>query len=385
VKRLIEILDRTLDWRWLPTVSQAVIRHAVAIQQIPAPTFSESRRAAYVAEQLKALNLATVETDDLHNVYGLWAGKDQQAPALMLSAHTDTVFPEETVLTTRTEGQHIYGPGLGDNSLGVGALIGIAHALRAGHILPEGNIWLVATVGEEGLGDLRGMKAAFTRLRPHVKSFINIEGLAFEHIYHGGIAVRRLHITAHAEGGHSWLNFGRPSAVHGVLQLGARITMLQPPAAPRTTFNIGIIEGGQSINTIASQAGLWLDLRSEDQASLAELERQVRLEVEALATTELKFSVVVVGDRPAGRIPAEHPLVQGALAALAQVGINGTLETGSTDANIPLAAGCPAVTIGLTRGGNAHRLDEYIDTEPLISGLRQLFLLTLAATSRENL
>jgi acetylornithine deacetylase/succinyl-diaminopimelate desuccinylase-like protein len=385
VKRLIEILDRTMDWHWLPTLSQEVIRHSLAIQQIPAPTFNETRRAAYVAEQLQALSLAKVETDELQNVYGLWIGRDQRAPAVLISAHTDTVFPKETILITRTEGQHIYGPGLGDNSIGVAALIGIAHALRAGYIAPDGNIWLVATVGEEGLGDLRGMKDAFTRLHPFVKSFINLEGLAFEHVYHGGIAVRRLRITAFAEGGHSWLNFGRPSAVHSILQLGARITMLQPLATPRTTFNIGIIEGGQSINTIASRASLWLDLRSEDQAVLAELERQVRSEVEALATTDLKFSVEVVGDRPAGRLSPEHPLVQGALAALAQVGVNGTLETGSTDANIPLAAGCAAVTIGLTRGGNAHRLDEYIDTEPLVSGLRQLFLLTLAATSRENL
>jgi acetylornithine deacetylase/succinyl-diaminopimelate desuccinylase-like protein len=385
VKRLIETLDPTIDWRWLTTLSQTVIRHAVAIQQIPAPTFNESRRATYVAQQLKALKLAKVETDNLHNVYGLWMGTDRRAPAIMISAHTDTVFPEDTVLTTRTEGQHIYGPGLGDNSVGVAALIGIAHALRAGHILPDGNIWLVATVGEEGLGDLQGMKAAFAQLQPLIKSVINLEGLAFEHVYHGGIAVRRLCITAHGEGGHSWLNFGRPSAIHGILQLGARITMLQPPATPRTTFNIGIIEGGQSINTIASRASLWLDLRSEDQSILASLERQVRSEVEALSTTDLKLSVEVVGDRPAGRIPPEHPLVQGALAALAQVGINGSLETGSTDANIPLSAGCPAVTIGVTRGGNAHRLDEYIDTEPLISGLRQLFLLSLAATSLENL
>ena len=385
MKRLVEKIDQTLDWRWLPSLSRWMMEQAIAIQQIPAPTFHEAQRSAYVADQFRSLDLALVETDPLHNVYGLWLGDDQKAPAAMITAHTDTVFSVETDLTTRTDGALIYGPGLGDNSIGVAALLGIAYALRHQYIQPDGNIWLVATVGEEGLGDLCGMKAAFARLKPYVQSVINLEGLAFEHVYHAGIAVRRLHITAHTEGGHSWLNFGRASAIHGIVQLGARITTLQPPAAPRTTYNIGLIEGGQSINTIASTASLWLDIRSEDQATLAEFERQIRAEVEALTTSELRFTIEVVGDRPAGRLSPEHPLVQGALAALSQLGVTGVLETGSTDANIPLAAGCPAVTVGLTRGGNAHRLDEYVNTEPLSAGLRQLILLALAATSREFL
>jgi acetylornithine deacetylase/succinyl-diaminopimelate desuccinylase-like protein len=385
VKRLVEKIDRTLDWRWLPALSRWVIEQAIAIQQIPAPTLAEAQRAAYVAEQFTSLNLAQVEINEIHNVYGLWVGKNQKAPSVMISAHTDTVFPAETDLATRTDGPLIYGPGLGDNSIGVAALLAVANALHNRYLQTDGNVWFVATVGEEGLGDLRGMKSAFARLRPYVQHVINLEGLAFEHVYYAGIAVRRLHITAHTEGGHSWLNFGRASAVHGIVQLGARIASLSMPTTPRTTYNIGLIEGGQSVNTIASQASLWLDLRSEDQESLMNIEQQVRDQVEALTTPELSYTVEVVGDRPAGHIPPDHSLVQAAMAALAQIGVNGMLETGSTDANIPLAAGCPAVTIGLTRGGNAHRLDEYIDTEPLPAGLRQLFLLILAATSREIL
>jgi acetylornithine deacetylase/succinyl-diaminopimelate desuccinylase-like protein len=374
-----------MDWRWLPSLSRQVIERAVAIQQIPAPTFHEFQRAAYIADQFKALHLLEVETDHLHNVYALWPGKNRTAPAILISAHIDTVFPIGTNLTIRSDGSLIYGPGLGDNSVGVAAMLGLAYALREHNIHTDSNIWLVATAGEEGLGDLCGMKEAFARLKPFIQYVINLEGLAFEHVYHAGIAVRRLHITAHSEGGHSWLNFGRASAIHGIVQLGARITALQPPTTPRTTYNIGVIEGGQSINTIASQASLWLDLRSEDQQALSQFEQQVRAEVEAISNSQLQFTIDLVGDRPAGRISSKHPLVQGALAALAQVGVTGTLETGSTDANIPLAAGCPAVTIGLTRGSNAHRLDEYIDTEPLNAGLRQLILLALAATSREIL
>jgi acetylornithine deacetylase/succinyl-diaminopimelate desuccinylase-like protein len=385
MKHLVEQINRAIDWHWLPELTQWVIEQAIAIQQIPAPTFAEARRAAYVAQQFTLLKLTQIETDEVQNIYGLRRGRKNGAPAIMVTAHTDTVFPAETDLKFRREGNIIYGPGLGDNSLGVAALLGLARLLHDQSIEHDGDIWFVATVGEEGLGDLCGMKAAFTRLQHRIQSVINLEGLAFEHVYHGGIAVRRLHITANAEGGHSWLNFGNSSAIHGIVQLGARITTLSPPTAPRTTYNIGIIEGGQTINTIAAQAGLWLDLRSEVQSALMQLEEQVLAEIKALTTTQLTFTKEIVGDRPAGWLSPEHPLVQGAMAALAQLGIQGTLETGSTDANIPLAAGCPAVTIGITRGGNAHRLDEYIDTQPVAAGLKQLILLTLAATRQENL
>jgi len=385
MKHLVESIDRQLDWHWLPALAEWVIQQALAIQRIPAPTFQEADRAAYLARQYRSLGLQQVELDTVHNVYGLWRGANAAAPAVMISAHIDTVFPPDTNLATRRDGHLIYGPGLGDNSLGVAAMLGLAYALHKGYIASDGNIWFAATVGEEGLGDLCGMKAAFARLKPHIQAVINLEGLAFEHVYHAGIAVRRLHITARAEGGHSWLDFGHASAIHGIVKLGALITSIEAPQSPRTTYNIGIIEGGQSINTIATSAGLWLDLRSEDQTALTHVEEQVRALVESVTTPDMHFDIEVVGDRPAGHIAVEHPLVQGALAALARLGVQGTLETGSTDGNIPLAAGCPAVTIGMTRGGNAHRTDEYINVEHVPAGLRQLILLALAAASSETL
>jgi acetylornithine deacetylase/succinyl-diaminopimelate desuccinylase-like protein len=303
----------------------------------------------------------------------------------MVSAHTDTVFAAETDLTYRHEGNMLHGPGMGDNCFGLGGLLGLIAALRHGNITPGCDIWFVAPSREEGLGDLGGMKAAYETLSDRVGSVINLEGLAFGHIYHAGIAVRRLRITARAEGGHSWLHFGRPSAVHAIINLGAHITALEPSKHPRTTYNIGMIEGGQGINVIASSAGLWLDMRSEERDALAEFEQQVRTLVDELRTPDLKFDIEVVGDRPAGHISPHHPLVKGALTALAQVGIQGVLETGSTDANVPLAEGCPAVTIGITRGGHAHRLDEFVELEYVEYGLRQLILLTLAATGTEIL
>ena len=382
---LIEKLNQSLDWSWLDEVKDYTVEQAIRLQQIPAPTFHEKTRAEAVMRQFEEFQLADVQMDEVFNVYGRLPGANADQPAVMVSAHTDTVFAAETDLTYRHEGNMLHGPGMGDNCFGLGGLLGLISALRHGNITPGCDIWFVAPSREEGLGDLGGMKAAYETLSDRVGSVINLEGLAFGHIYHAGIAVRRLRITARAEGGHSWLHFGRPSAVHAIINLGAHITALEPSKHPRTTYNIGMIEGGQGINVIASSAGLWLDMRSEERDALAEFEQQVRTLVDELRTPDLKFDIEVVGDRPAGHISPHHPLVKGALTALAQVGIQGVLETGSTDANVPLAEGCPAVTIGITRGGHAHRLDEFVELEYVEYGLRQLILLTLAATGTEIL
>lgn len=381
MKTQTEKLDQAIDWRGLSALSDWVIEQAITIQQIAAPTFAEGQRADHIATSFTKLGLTDISIDSLYNVYGRLASGATATRALMVCAHIDTVFPKETDLTVRQQDDLIYGPGLGDNSVGVAGMLGVIRALQQ-HITsaPACDLWFVATTREEGLGDLGGMKAAFERLRKDIRGVINLEGLAFGHIYHAGIAVRRLCITATAPGGHSWLHFGRESAVHGLMTLGARITALSTPQTPRTTFNIGIIDGGHSINSIATEARLWLDLRSEAPSALASLENTVRELVTATEAGALKFAIEVVGDRPAGSLPQDHPLVSEALAALKLVGVNGSLETGSTDANIPLAAGCPAVTLGVTRGGNAHRLDEYIETRPIAAGLRQILLLVLAGS-----
>ncbi len=379
--RLIEKLDQSIKWTWLADLAAWTVEQAIAIQQIPAPTFAERARAEHVAAAFRALDLQQVEIDDLHNVYGLLPGRRSGQPGVMVSAHTDTVFPAETDLSIQREGDQICGAGLGDNSIGVAGLLALVSGLKRAGVTPDCDLWIVAPVREEGLGDLGGMRAAFARLKPSVHSVINVEGLALGHVYHAGIAVRRLKITAQTAGGHSWLHFGRPSAIHSLIQLGARITTLPTPQTPRTTYNIGLIEGGQSINSIATSASMWLDLRSEERGALANLEQIVRREIAAAGSPEIEYSVEVVGDRPAGSIAPDHPLVKRALAVLWQIGLQGTLETGSTDGNVPLSEGCPAVTIGITYGGNAHRLDEYVEMSPVASGIRQLILLTLATAN----
>lgn len=379
--KTVEQLYAQLAWDSLPDFAEWVLAQALAIQQIPAPTFAEQQRAAYVQAQFRALELADIDCDDVFNAYGRLGGSNPNAPALLISAHTDTVFAEHTNLSSTKADGKISAPGLGDNSVGVASLLGLAHYLREQQITPPCDLWFVATSREEGLGDLGGIKATYERLQARLGAVINLEGVAFGHVYNSGIAVRRLRVIARAEGGHSWLHYGRASAIHTLVDLGARICRIRPPQSPRTTYNIGVIKGGTTINAIATDAEFWLDMRSETSEGLEQLEGQIRAHIAALPHTEM-IEVQIVGDRPSGSIAPSHVLVQDALTALRLLGIGGTLETGSTDANIPLSRGCPAVTIGITRGGNAHRLDEYIELEPMPLGLQQLILLTLTTAAR---
>lgn len=356
-----------------------VMQDAIAIQQIPAPTFDEQARAQFVRERFLAAGLHDVALDEVFNVFGRWPGADSSQPALLVSAHTDTVFPADTDLTVRRHEDHVYGPGLGDNSLGVAALFALIEAFHAQEVRPPVDVWFVANSREEGLGDLGGIRAVWDRLGTHLGAAVVLEGMALGRIYHAGIAVRRLHITCTAPGGHSWLHFGQPSAIHGLVQLGARITALTPPTHPRTTYNIGLISGGRSVNSLATEADLYLDLRSQSPDALATLEAEVLAAMAALQRPDLSFSSEVVGDRPAGHVDARHPLVGLAAAALKAIGHDVTYESGSTDANVLLANGLPTVTVGVTYGGNAHRLDEYIQPDPIANGIWHLLLLVVAA------
>lgn len=339
---------------------------ACAIQQIPAPTFGEHERAAFVRDQFVEAGLSNVSIDDLGNVYGRRPGAGRARP-LLVTAHTDTVFPADTPLTLVRRPELISGPGIGDNSLGVAGLLSLAWALSDSP--PPGDVWFAANVGEEGLGDLRGIRAVIDQLGGTVAGTIVLEGMALGRIYHAGIGVRRYRISAEAEGGHSWLNFGRPSAIHRLARVAAALTDLDVPRKPRTTYNIGVIRGGTSINTIARTAELELDLRSEAPAALAVLSQQVETLVARHQTSEAPLRCDIIGDRPSGSIPHTHALVQAAIQALARQGLSATLDTGSTDANLPLSRNLPCVCIGLTTGAHAHRPDEYIDTAPLDKGL----------------
>ena len=357
---------------------------AVAIQQVPAPTFHEAERAQFVLDKFAREGLLDVALDEAGNACARLPGGGQGRP-LVVSAHLDTVFPLSVDLHCEREAERILAPGIGDNSLGVAGLFGLLSALRERKIRLPGDLWLVANVCEEGLGDLRGIRAVVDRFGADPQAYIVLEGMALGGIYHRGLGVRRYRISVHTSGGHSWIDYGQPSAVHELTALSTRITAIKPPAEPRTTLNIGIIAGGSSINTIAAEAMLELDLRSEDDETLSALSG----EVERLASTARRPGVSVdlelIGKRPSGGLPAGHPLVRLAQECLRGVGVEPRLNNGSTDANLPLSRGYPAVTIGLTTGGRAHTVHEFINVPPVEKGLEQVVrLVTRAWTGPEK-
>jgi acetylornithine deacetylase/succinyl-diaminopimelate desuccinylase-like protein len=357
-------------------ILQRILDLAVAIQQIPAPTFHEGKRAKFLLERFNDEGLSNVTLDAGGNLYACLK-PDRQAKLkvkrpIIVSAHMDTVFPVEVDLKLTRRRSRLKGPGIGDNSIGIAGLLGLVWMLREQQAALPGDLWLVANTCEEGLGDLRGMKAVVERFGKQPLAYIIIEGMALGQIFHRGLGVQRYRITTRTDGGHSWIDFGRPSAVHELSRLAVQITGIPVPAAPRTTMNVGKITGGTSINTIAPEASLELDLRSETSTDLQELISQVETLVTAANKKDVLVTAEIIGQRSSGEIPAAHPLVQLACSCLEDVGIQPTLNIGSTDANIPLSRSLPAVCIGLTYGASAHTIHEYIETEPLAKGMTQL-------------
>lgn len=360
-----------------------IVDLAIAIQQIPGATFHEKARADFVQAQFEAIGLEHVFQDSIYNVYGRLGGVVAGDP-LVISAHTDTVFPPDTDLSCTRDEERVYGPGIADNSMGVAALLTIAQTLKDLGIDAEREVWFVANVGEEGLGDLRGMRAVVDHFQQRGR-YIVLEGGLLGYICHEAIGVRRYRVKVEGPGGHSWGSFGTPSAIHLLGRLIARISALKPPHDPKTTFNVGVIEGGTTVNTIAREASMLLDLRSEAPGALAEIVQQVETIVRAEnGADEMQVWMEPIGNRPAGRIGRRTRLVRWATDALCEAGLSTPEYTmASTDANVPLSLGLQAVCIGVTRSGHTHRPDEYMEVEPIATGLKQATLLALAASGKE--
>jgi tripeptide aminopeptidase len=290
----------------------------------------------------------------------------------------DSVFARDCHWPARREGDHLKGPGIGDNALGVAALIELARDLQEA---PLGTcVWLAGTVAEEGLGNLRGMRALVDRFRARVSAFLVIEGMSLGNVYHVGLPARRLRISVHTPGGHSWTHAGRPSATHELIRLADRILQFPLPSRPRTTMNIGRLEGGTAINAVAAQASMEIDLRSEDEDVAAAMETAVAQQAAALATSDIRVLTESIGARPGGGIPADHPLVEAAIRCLQAHGIRDVrLGAGSTDASAPLSQGLASVCVGLTRGTMAHTPDEDIEIGPIAQGYPALLQLVCEA------
>ena len=360
-----------------------------AITQIPAPPFGEAERAAHLRARLRACGLAGAGLDEVGNCVALRRGRASR-PLLVVSAHLDTVFPAGTDCAVRREGPRLRAPGIADDGCGLAALMTLARALEECGVETEGSLLFVGTVGEEGEGDLRGVRHLLTRgaWADRADAFISIDGPGLERITHAALASRRYRVRCRGAGGHSWGDFGNANPVHALGRAVARLAAYPAPRRPRTTFNVGRIEGGSGVNVIPREARMDVDLRSESADELARLDAYFRRaareaaddenNARRAATPPLELEVKLIGDRPGGATPPAHALVRLAVEATRAVGSAAHLDCSSTDSNIAISLGLPAVTVGAGgTAGQTHTTDEWYDPRGRDAGLKRALLLVL--------
>lgn len=361
-----------------------LVRLIIRLCEIASPTFAEGPRAQAVADELRILGLEDVHLDDVNNVMGVLPEREP-GPTFLLDAHTDTVFPAETDVRVRREGGKLMAPGVGDDTANLACGLFLLKLIGDCGLPVPGTLIFSGTVGEEGLGDLCGIKAVMNTLAGRVDYVLALDG-QLGRICNQGVGSHRLKITVKAQGGHSWADFGAPSAIHALGGAIARISTLEVPKNPRTTFNVGIISGGTSVNTIAESAAMLLDMRSVSAEELTALENRV---LTILPEVGREYNVHIehqlVGDRPAGSKADTTWMVDSIRQVHQALGLQTQVNAASTNANVPLTQGIPAVVIGTYTGGGTHRLDEWIDERSLLLGMKQLVLTVLALQRRAAL
>lgn len=362
------------------------------LTEIPAPPFGEAARSEWLRQRFSALGLENVRVDDLGNVLGFLHNRPG-APLIGVSAHLDTVFPQGTTLHTREEANKLYGPGISDNAAGVTALLAVANALKRTQLKPATNVLFIGNVGEEGEGNLRGMRHLFVASpwRDAIQSLLVIDGAGTDTYVNQALGSRRFEITFRGPGGHSWSDFGVPNPIILLSRALARFSDVHAPESPRTTFNVGVVSGGTSVNSIPESATARVDLRSASMEELQKLEDRLR-ECAAEAwreapmshrSGELKVTLAIesIGDRPAAELPPDARILQIVRAADKHLRIESFPRLASTDANVPLALGIEATTIGAGGdGGGAHTLREWFDCSNRDLGLKRILLVLLALT-----
>lgn len=369
---------------------RSIVGMQVAISEIAAPTGEEAQRGAWIAKKFGELGLQNIRTDAAGNVIGRRRGLSEDAP-VVVCAHLDTVFPRDTALRVRQDGDRLIGPGIGDNGRGLAAMLAIAEEIDGVHLCTRRPIEFVATTGEEGRGDLRGAKHFFREAQSSAAAAIALDGAGDERIVHRALGSRRYRVTYRGPGGHSWAAYGVAHPVHALGSCIAMLTRIALPSEPRTTMSVGRIAGGISVNAIPDEAWLEIDVRSTSPKVLAKLDAQVRRIITTATEEEngrrlagtalLSADVEIIGERPCGETPADHPLVQSAVEATRLVGRQPDLATASTDANVPISLGIPAIAIGAGgRGGEAHTPGEWFDnTDGSLGIARALTILAGAA------
>lgn len=367
------------------------IQEQIRLTEIPAPPFMEARRAAYYLERMREIGLSDASIDAEGNVTGLRKGTGN-GPTLLIAAHLDTVFPEAVDTTVELRDGRFYAPGIGDDARGLTALLSVIEVLNESGIETVGDIMFAGNVGEEGRGDLRGIKAIF-RDHPEIDGFVSIDGVRLRRITSGGTGSRRFEFQFSGPGGHSFGAFGLPSAIHAMGRAIAKIAEIETPALPKTTFTIGTVAGGTSVNSIAADAVFTLDMRSNDPAALIKLETQAKAVALAAVAEEnarwdngeISVEFKLIGDRPAGRTATESPIVQIAALAFDEIGIElRELGISSTDSNVPMSLNIPAITIaGGGNGGGSHSPGEWYSPENSHFGPQLALLITLALVGIE--
>lgn len=379
---------------------ERTLREQIEIAEIPAPSHKEEGRAKDYIRRLRELGLNDISIDTEGNVIARRAGTSRNGPTLVLSAHLDTVFSESTPLKVRKEGNRYHGPGISDDARGLAVLLTTLRAMQEHKLRTQGDVLFVATVGEEGLGNLRGVKALF-RDRDDIDGFISVDGTESPRHAPGesevitrAVGSHRWQITFTGPGGHSYENFGSPSAVHAMGRAISAISDLQPPTEPKTTFTVSIVSGGTAINAIAEKAQLQLDIRSESAAALAELEEKILAAADRAGVEEgkrwnaepVRVERTLLGDRPAGAGGNDNAVASAWINAFVALGQKPPVTVaGSTDANVPMGLGIPSITA--SGGGiadKAHSLDEWYEPVNSWLGPQGLLLTSLALAGIEG-
>ena len=384
VARALEWLEKNTEW---------VTEQQVRITEIPAPPFEERQRSAFVRKLLESHGLK-VRTDEIGNVIGERPGA-QGREVVLLTAHLDTVFPPGTEVRVRREGRRLIGPGISDNGTGLATLVAIARALDEARVKTKVTIVFAANVGEEGEGNLRGMRKLVEAYRGRIRGVLVVDGSSVEHITTQALASRRFEVVVTGPGGHSWSDYGLPNPIHAVARGVARFARVRVPEQPRTSVNVGTIEGGTSVNSIPYRAAIKVDIRSEAGAEIERLENALREAMQAGVDEEmsaaadvrrrreggkLELQVRLIGERPGSPpLPEEDSqLLDAVRSADRALGNRSRLERSSTDANIPLSFGIPAIALGGGgRGGSAHSLNEWYDPTDRALGLKRVLLTLL--------
>jgi acetylornithine deacetylase/succinyl-diaminopimelate desuccinylase-like protein len=369
--------------------SSQITEEQIRIASIPSPPFGEAERATYFCNKFQELGLTDVQIDTEGNVLALRSGK-HESPLLVISAHLDTVFPSETDFSVRRLGNKLLGPGISDDACGLVALVALAHALQHAKIQTVGSMLFVATVGEEGEGNLRGVRHLFSesQWRDRIAAFLSFDGSGIERITNRALGSRRYRVQLTGSGGHSWGDFGVANPVHALGRAIAKLASYPLPNDPKSTFNVGRVEGGSSINAIPEVATMDVDLRSVNEDELLRLDAFFRRAVREATDEEnaarrkrnhpLQLNLKLIGERPSGQTSADDTLVQLALEATRSLGFAATLDQASTDSNLPISLGKPAITLGAGgTSGNSHTLAEWYDPTGREHGLKRGLLVAL--------